>query len=346
MIILVKDPTAPPPLTGEAPLLEQAILALHPDAEVHRLDHLPSRAEDLASADLLILDNPAGLGPESRLAIDEWSKRAGLSLLLLGPRMAEAQLSTNFSPFLDSAPHWESIAPNLELDGANNAGLAKLQAQGRANWSGPSKSGDEVLMKWQDEIPFFMRRINGLGELLILGLPSHQESSELAFRPGFLKILDSAIGRASGNAHERLLLPGQALSQERLRPLSAEQWLGGHFEKLHSPCASSLSSSKTKNTGSLQSTAQPCLGRYFVRGSGVYRLNYEEKQQWLAVARDPEEFLRSPIKLPEAVQNQLGVNRDTGLSLSPYLAFLVLFAIAVDLLLSLGSPWKKAIKAS
>ena len=89
-------------------MLEQALSALEGQLLVRPLPVAPDDARDLEGHAALMLDDPAGLTPETRAAITSWVERGGVALALLGPRASLAQLGSTLEPFARGAVRWET----------------------------------------------------------------------------------------------------------------------------------------------------------------------------------------------------------------------------------------------
>ncbi len=201
--------------TGGAPIVEQALTALRVELAVRPLPALPDRDEDLALFAAAILDDPAGLTPEQRRALDHFIARGGVVMLALGPRAAQAPLGASFEPVLAHGTSWESNpAPGADPSSAK-AGFDE-SAQSLVDLAAPSRtslSADDVqllarapaaatLVAWKDGAPLFSRRAMGRGEVWVSTLPFSVNTSDLVLRPGFLALLDAFCERAkqSGSA--------------------------------------------------------------------------------------------------------------------------------------------------
>lgn len=198
--------------TGGAPVVEQALAALHLDMAVRPLPEAPDRREDMAAFAAIVFDDPPGFTPEQRRALGELVERGGVILLALGRRSAVAPLGASFEPFLAQAVSWSaSTVPGVDAKGAvgatffgeSTASLADLAPKGRAKIGDADAQGYERLLDWSDGAPFVMRRARGRGEVWITTLPFSVEASDLALRPGFLALLDAFVGEAKQRAAPR-----------------------------------------------------------------------------------------------------------------------------------------------
>lgn len=201
--------------TGGAPVVEQALTALRVELAVRPLPALPDRDEDLALFAAAILDDPAGLTPEQRRALDHFIARGGVVMLALGPRAAQAPLGASFEPVLAHGTGWEpNTAAGVDPSSAK-AGFDE-SAQSLVDLAAPSRtrlSEDDTqalarsptattLLAWKDGAPLFSRRAMGRGEVWVSTLPFSVNTSDLVLRPGFLALLDAFCERAkqSGSA--------------------------------------------------------------------------------------------------------------------------------------------------
>jgi len=183
-------------VTGGAPIAEQALAALRFNVDVRPIPAFPDRAEDLAGALGVLLDDPAGLTPEQRHALGAYIDAGGAVLLALGPHAAAAPLGASLEPVVGHAFTWaETKVPGA--DPASAAGelgesaesLLDLGAPRRAVLSADDVAGLESMIKWTDGAPLLARRAIGRGSAWILTLPVSLEASDLALRPAFLAML-------------------------------------------------------------------------------------------------------------------------------------------------------------
>ena len=102
-LAVVGDRTEEAVATGGAPVVEQALAALHVDMAVRPIPQVPDRREDTAPFAAIIVDDPPGFTPEQRHALGAFVESGGVLLVALGRRAAAAPLGANFEPFLAHA---------------------------------------------------------------------------------------------------------------------------------------------------------------------------------------------------------------------------------------------------
>jgi hypothetical protein len=190
-------------VTGGAPVLEQALHALSYGTPVRPLAELPRDAGELRDVAALFIDDPAGLTPETRGAIDDWLEGGAVAALFLGARAHDAQLGANLEPFLRGAVDWEPLAAGMDVDvasfnwlGTEAESLKDLRVKGRARLDTALLPGAEVAGRWSDGKVLVTRQERGRGLLFSVGLPVSVEISDLPLRPAFLALLDHMVGEA------------------------------------------------------------------------------------------------------------------------------------------------------
>jgi hypothetical protein len=199
--------------TGGPTLVEQALSALRGDIAVRPLGVLPDGAAALAEYAALILDDPGGIGPESRAAISAWVSRGGVLVALLGRRAESAVIGFTLEPIAQGPLPWEPtkakgfIADSIAWLGPEAAGLAELAPRGRVRLEG-AVPGARVSARWDDGAPGLLERDLGRGVILSVGLPSSAAESDFALRPGFLALLDHVVALAREHSGLRRGLPG------------------------------------------------------------------------------------------------------------------------------------------
>ncbi|HEY8078495.1 MAG TPA: VWA domain-containing protein [Labilithrix sp.] len=196
--------------TGGAPIVEQALAALHVEMAVRPIPQAPDRREDASPFAGILVDDPPGFTPEQRHALTSFVERGGLLLLALGRRAAAAPLGANFEPFLSRAVGFAtSPAPGVDVASAASffgeaaSSLSDLAPKGRARLADDDIASFEPLAKWSDGAPLALRRTRGRGEVWLVTLPFGVEISDLALRPGFLALLDAFVTEAKQRAVPR-----------------------------------------------------------------------------------------------------------------------------------------------
>ena len=195
-------------------LVEQALRALGEDISVRPLSVLPEDVPALNKYAALVLDDPSGLSPEVRGAVEQWVTRGGVATALLGPRAQTAVLGLTLEPFSEGALPWEptnakGIDPgSLSWLGPEASGLTEIHARGRVRLETALVNGAEVRARWDDGAPFFIQRQLGHGLLITTGLSSSPDESDFALRPAFLSFLHYVISVAREQSGQRRGLPG------------------------------------------------------------------------------------------------------------------------------------------
>jgi hypothetical protein len=106
VVAVAADPSKASAATGGPTVVVQALHALNADLNVHPLGELPEAAEDLKRYAALIIDDPPGLSPEERSALEQWVQGGGVALALLGPSAANTQLAASVEPFARDGATW------------------------------------------------------------------------------------------------------------------------------------------------------------------------------------------------------------------------------------------------
>jgi hypothetical protein len=196
--------------TGGAPILEQALAALHLDMAVRPIPQAPDRREDASPFAAIIVDDPPGFTPEQRHALSAFVERGGLLFVALGRRAAAAPLGANFEPFLTRAVGFTTTTiqgadPSSAAStfGEAGASLTELAPKGRARLADEDASSYDALVKWSDGPPLIARRTRGRGEIWVSTLPFGVDTSDFPLRPGFLAMLDTFVGEAKQRAVPR-----------------------------------------------------------------------------------------------------------------------------------------------
>lgn len=190
-------------MTGGAPVVEQALAALHVELAVRPIPQAPDRREDTAAFAAMIIDDPPGFTPEQRHALSAFVDRGGVLLLALGRRAAAAPLGASFEPFLAHAVTYgptpvsgAAPASSAPILGDAAASLGDLGAKGRATLADDEAGAFDRVLDWADGAPLFMRRARGRGEVWVTTLPFSVDASDLPLRPGFLSLLDAVVADA------------------------------------------------------------------------------------------------------------------------------------------------------
>jgi hypothetical protein len=302
-------------VTGGAPVLEQALHALSYGVPVRPLTELPREASELADVAALFLDDPPGLTPETRSAIDGWLDGGAVAALFLGPRAHDTQLGASLEPFVRGAVDWEPRSPGVEVDtasfnwlGAEADSLKDLGAKGRARLDTALLPGAEIVGRWSDGKVLVTRQEHGRGLLFSIGLPLSVEVSDLALRPAFLALLDQMVGEALRRRGPRESRAG------------TEWWF---------PAAGPLEAS----AGGVALVAREADGQRVItpETTGRYQINLNGKRETRFVTLPAEEVLSvAKAELPSAWRNSKAAAAPQ-VDASPELGWLLLGLIGVEI---------------
>ena len=196
--------------TGGAPVVEQALNALHLDMAVRPIPQAPDRREDTTAFAAMIVDDPPGFTPEQRHALAAFVDRGGVLVLALGRHSASAPLGANFEPFLgrgvglgdppskNGSPEGAGADPasGAPILGEAASSLGELGAHARTTLAPEDAATFETLLQWNDHAPLVARKQRGRGEVWVTTLSFSVDASDLALRPGFLSILDAICADA------------------------------------------------------------------------------------------------------------------------------------------------------
>jgi hypothetical protein len=205
-IAVVADTPDETTVTGGAPIVEQALTALHLDVALRPIPAVPDRAVDFEGFVGVVVDDPSGFTPEQRRALASFLEQGGEALIALGPRAAAAPLGASLEPTLLHAVGW-GATPAKGATGARGAtpafaeaarSLGELEAHGRATLAAEDAKGMESLLAWDDGAPFVARRTIGRGGAWVVTLPFAVSTSDLTLRPGFLALLEAWTDEARG----------------------------------------------------------------------------------------------------------------------------------------------------
>jgi hypothetical protein len=330
--------------TGGAPVLERALTALDSGAAIRPIPSIPDREADLATFAALAIDDPAGLGPESRESISRWVEHGGLLLLGLGPRAASPPLGQTLEPFLAQLPHWEKIGQPLGVDPAHAGPLADgtsapldLAPKGRAQLDRgeplatiPGEAGLVVTAKWSDGAPLVVTRAMGQGEAWLVTLPFAPDVSDLPLRPSFLALLDAFVSRAKDRGAGARLEIGKAWTAGAGDTLEIVP-LDDAGEKVPARVV------PVETTGAFQRGTPRTLGAYLVTvtaGGGAPRVDVR------AVAPVPREIDLTPRGLDPLVAagGKSGLERTTA-ELTPAIAWVLLLLFVTELGVRAARLW-------
>jgi hypothetical protein len=211
--------------TGGPPLLEQAIASLQAGVLVQPIAVLPDEASELAPHALVLLDDPAGFGPEAREALARHVEAGGVAAAFLGPRVETTKLGATLEPFAQGSVRWErptavkGVAPkSLSWLGVEAESLAELELRGRAVLDAGRTNGARVLGTMADGAPFLVERLLGRGRVFTVTLPSSLDESDLALRPGFVALLAHLVETARASRGVKRSVAGEAWRFQADRP--------------------------------------------------------------------------------------------------------------------------------
>jgi hypothetical protein len=329
-VAVIADPSRASVVTGGPTVIEQALGAVRPDTLIRPLAMLPDDARELEDYAALVLNDPAGLSPESRAALSAWIEAGGVALGLLGPASSGLQLSASLEPFAERSARWEAGKLALDVDprslswlGPEASTLLAVTRSGRTRLDGAALSGSVVAGAWSDGATFLLKRSHGAGLVLTSGLPASVEQSDFALRPAFLALLDHLVGEA-----EQRRGPGVTLVGERWAfPAGGALAIAGPAGPLRidtENCADSPPGALDCGGGQASGTPE-LLGRYSITRAGATQTR---------VARiDEREIVDAPGHA-EPVQQSTAVGADPGaIDASPELALALLGLFAAELAL-------------
>ncbi|MGC4094483.1 MAG: BatA and WFA domain-containing protein [Polyangiaceae bacterium] len=316
-------------LSGATNLVEQALRALGEDVAVRPLSVLPDDATTLNRYAALLLDDPSGLGPEVRTALEQWVQRGGVATAFLGERAQNTVLGLTLEPFSQGPLPWEKTsAKGVDVSsigwlGPEASGLSELHPRGRVRLESALMSGTQVRARWDDGAPFLLQRQVGRGTLLMTALSSSPDDSDFALRPAFLSLLHQVLAIAREQSGQRRGMPGLPF---RFPQSERVQVIG--------PDGAALSGSNDGARENAQLLFTPELvGRYRVRSADgdIERI----------VAFEPSE-LRTPPHAPDASSTLPSRNGDAkSLDVSPEMVSAVLALVGLEVLLRLFRVWRR-----
>jgi hypothetical protein len=342
-VAVVTDATAAGVITGGPTVIEQALLAVRPEAIVRPLAMLPDETRELQGYAALVLNDPSGLGPESRNALGEWLDAGGVALGLLGPASSGLQLSSTLEPFAERSARWEPSAAALDGDPASLSWLGPesqrveaLTHSGRVRLDGAGLPASSVVGSWKDGAPLLLRRAVGAGLVLTCGLPASVEQSDLALRPVFLALLDQLLSEAEQRRGSGSSWVGERWVFPAARTISVEGPRGPL--RLATEGCDAAAQSSTACTPGEQSATPELAGQYVVTSDGVAQVR---------TARIDEREITDPPGSVRPATQESGSGMDRGsVDASPELALVLLAAFAAELALRLGGEARRRQRAA
>ena len=325
-VAMVVDPSRATVATGGTTLLEQAFAALESGAQLHPLTLLPDDASDLSRFAAIAIDDPPGLSPESRRALDTWLQRGGVALALLGPAVRAAQLGFSLEPFATAMVPWAetkahgvdpATVPSWWTSDAKT--LAALAPSGRAELEGALPTGARVAARWNDGHPFLLERDVGRGLAFTVGLPSSSDISDFPLRPGFLALLDRVVGEAATRRGPRFTVAGHA-------------WSFAAPVRIVAPSGS---------TATIQPAGNSSVGVYVPAELGRYRVHVGNEVQLRIVGIDGNEITRSPREPTGITPRVQRGGAEDRVDISREVALLVLALFAAEALARAAMRWHK-----
>ena len=300
--------------TGGAPVLEQALHALSYGAPVRPLAELPREAGELSDVAALFLDDPPGLTPETRGALDSWLEGGAVAALFLGTHAHDTQLGANLEPFARGAVDWEPLSPETQVDiasfnwlGAEAASLKDLAPKGRARLDSALLPGAEIAGRWSDGKVLVARQERGRGLLFSVGLPVSVSASDLPFRPAFLALLDHMVGEAL----------------RRRGPLSSEAGTEWWF-----PAAGALTVSlKSEKLAAREADAQRVV---MPETTGRYEINLNGKRETRFITLAADEVLNAPKQELPSAWRRTQANAAPQVDASPELGWFLLALLGLE----------------
>jgi Mg-chelatase subunit ChlD len=316
-VSVLADETESGAATGGAPLVEQVVSALDRDVTLRPLTVVPDQADDLAADALVVLDDPAGLGPEARGALTTFVEHGGMAAALLGPRAEAGRIGASLEPFAFGAVRWEQPSQSRGADvgslawlGAEAKSLADVKPAGRALFDVGHTSGARVTGTWSDGAPLLVERELGRGLVTTVTLPSSVSVSDFALRPAFVALLDHFLDAARRRRGLTTSVAGTSWSFGAERPVITGP--GGPLRLLETP-----------DRGRVATPA--------VRGS--YRLTSERGDEIRTVTIEPEELTLEPAPPPAGATVAASAPRGELLDASAEVVYALLGLLALELLL-------------
>ncbi len=342
-VAVVTDPASAGVVTGGPSVIEQGLLAVRSEAIVRPLALLPDDARELQPYAALVVNDPPGLGPESRSALGEWLDSGGVALGLLGPASAALQLSSTLEPFAERNARWELTTTPLDADpaslswlGPESQSLTALTRSGRMRLDGAGLPGSVVIGSWGDGAPLLLRRPVNAGLVFTCGLPASVDHSDLAVRPVFLALLDQLLGEAEQRRGSGTTWVGERWTFPPARSVQIEG-PEGPLRLSVEGCEAEAESSTACTPGEQLATPE-LAGRYVVTSDGAVQVR--------AARIDEREITDPPGSVRPAALRAASDHAPGSVDASPELALVLLAAFAAELALRVGGEAQRRRRAS
>jgi hypothetical protein len=326
-IAVIADAAEESVATGGAPIVEQALSALKLDIDVRPLPIFPDRAEDLAGALGVIIDDPAGFTPEQRHALAALLEGGGVVLVALGSHAAAAPLGASLEPLLAHAVTWtETKSPGADPASAVGAlaepagSLADLGASRRAVLAADDGGGLDVLVRWTDGAPLIARRSMGRGEAWFVTLPFSVADSDLPLRPAFLAAIDAWVRAARERAAPKRSTVGTAWRFPGARALDVQGPAG--------PMGAA---------GAAATAPDDAVPRVVPPLAGLYRIAVDGKVEERVAAPDARELDFRPRAAAADTQGEGLGTAHASVDVSGQVAFALLCLLALEMGLRIWS---------
>jgi Mg-chelatase subunit ChlD len=332
------DPTKASTITGGPTVIEQAFAAIDPELDVRPLAELPEASQDLKRFAALVIDDPPGMSPEERVALEEWVGTGGVALGLLGPSSTNAQLAANSEPFARAGALWDATQhPGIDPRsvawlGAESKSLESLDRGGRVRLDAADLPGTKVIGSWKDGVPFLFQRPIDRGVVFTAGLPASLDQSDFALRPAFLALLQTIADQA----RQRTGPHQSAAGVPWTFPADAQIKVKGPA----GPVASEV-------VGNQEATEQQVVPDI----AGSYELELPSGKELRLVTLTPDELTLQPRQSEATLEPQAHAQARNRVDASPYWALLLLALFAGEMALrrsndTLGRWWgRRRIRA-
>jgi hypothetical protein len=322
VIAVVGDPATSSVITGGPPILEQALSALSADTQVRPLALIPDDPKQLAEFGAVVVDDPPGLTPEARTALERWLEKGGVALALLGPNSERVQLGASLEPFARGAVRWEAtrttgIDPaSLGWLGADTNTLSDLNPTARAALDGAEMPSATTLARWSDGRAWMIQYPRGRGLVLTAGLPASPEISDFSLRPGFLALLDYLLEQTLHRNGPR-------------RSVAGTPWAfpAGAAVEVIGPQGTPLPQRRLQSSAGQKVLSADLAGRYRVR--------IESDEQERLVTVEPQEIIQGPREPDRSAVSAANAASSPKLDISWQVALIALGFFALELVLRL-----------